>query len=76
MKIILTDILGMSKALARWVRRMLTEEQKLTPLAISRYLMSCYEDYLNRHLRYVEGFGKMGEANVDRGAEIDSARYF
>ena len=44
---------------------MLTEEQKLTPLDISRYLMSGYEDYLNRHLRYVEGLNKMGEANVD-----------
>ena len=47
------------------MRRMLTEEQKLTPLDISRYLMSRYEDYLNRHLRYVEGLDKMGEANVD-----------
>ena len=55
---------------------MLTEEQKLTPLDISRYLISRYEDYLNLHLRYVEGLNKMGEANVDRGAEIDSARYF
>ena len=43
---ILTDILGMSKVSARWVPRMLTDDQ------ISRYLLSRYEDdpsdFINR----------------------------
>ena len=43
---ILTDILGMSKVSARWVPRMLTDDQKRTQLDISRYLLSCYEDDL------------------------------
>ena len=43
---ILTDILGMSKVSARWVRRMLTEDQKRSRLNISRYLLSRYEDDL------------------------------
>ena len=41
---ILTDILGMSKVSARWVPRMLTDDQKRSPLDISMYLMSRYED--------------------------------
>ena len=41
---ILTDILGMSKVLARWVPRMLTDDQKRTRLHICRYLPSRYED--------------------------------
>ena len=41
---ILTDIFGMSKVLARWVPRMLTDDQKRTRLDISRYLLSCNED--------------------------------
>ena len=41
---ILTDILGMSKVSARWVPRMLTDDQKRSPLDISRYLLSRYED--------------------------------
>ena len=43
-KSILTDILGMSKVSARWVPRMLTDNQKRTQLDISRYLMFRYED--------------------------------
>ena len=34
----------MSKVSARWVPRMLTDDQKRTQLDISRYLMSCFED--------------------------------
>ena len=41
---ILTDILDMSKVSARWVPQMLTVDQKMTLLDISRYLLSCYED--------------------------------
>ena len=41
---ILTDILGMSKVSARWVPRMLTDDQKRSRLDISRYLLSRYED--------------------------------
>ena len=41
---ILTDILGMSKVSARWVLRMLTDDQKRTRFHISRYLLSRYED--------------------------------
>ena len=41
---ILTDIVGMSKVLARWVLRMLIDDQKRTRLDISRYLLSRYED--------------------------------
>ena len=37
---ILTDILGMSKVSARWVPRMLTDDQKRTWLYICRYLLS------------------------------------
>ena len=43
-KLILTQILGMSKVSARWVQRMLIDDQKRTWLDISRYLLSCYED--------------------------------
>ena len=43
---ILIDILGLSKVLARWVPRMLTDDQKRTWLDISKYLLSCYEDDL------------------------------
>ena len=39
-----TDILGMSKISARWVPRMLTDDQKRTHPHISRYLLSRYED--------------------------------
>ena len=39
---ILTDILGMSRVSARWVPRMLTDDQKR--FHISRFLLSCYED--------------------------------
>ena len=39
-----TNILGMSKVLARWVPRMLTDDQKRTWLDISKYLLSRYED--------------------------------
>ena len=41
---ILTDILGMSKVLARWVPQMLPCDQKRTGLDISMYLLSCNED--------------------------------
>ena len=41
---ILTYILGMSKVSARWLSRMLTNDQKRTRLNISRYLLSRYED--------------------------------
>ena len=41
---ILTDILGMSKVSARWVPRMLTDDQKRCRLDISKYLLSRYED--------------------------------
>ena len=37
---ILTDILGVSKVLARWVSRMLTDDQKRTRLHISWYFAS------------------------------------
>ena len=43
-KSILAGILGMSKVSARWVSRMLTDDQKRTQLDISRYLLSRYED--------------------------------
>ena len=41
---VLTDILSMSKVSARWVPRMLTDDQKLSRLDISVYLLSRYED--------------------------------
>ena len=41
---ILTNILGISKVSARWVPRMLTEDQKTSWLDISRYTSSRYED--------------------------------
>ena len=34
----------MSKVLTRWVPRMLTDDQNRTPLDISRYLLSRYEE--------------------------------
>ena len=40
-KSILTDILGMSKVSARWVPRMLTNDQKRTQLDISILGISC-----------------------------------
>ena len=43
-QLILSDILGMSKVSARWVPRMLTDNQKMTLLNISRYFLSRYED--------------------------------
>ena len=39
-----TGILGMSKVSARWVPRMLTNDQKGTQLDISRNLLSRYDD--------------------------------
>ena len=42
---ILTNILGMSKVSARWVLRMLTDDQNRTWLNITRYLLSRYEEY-------------------------------
>ena len=41
---ILSDILGMPKASATWVPRMLTDDQKRSRFDISRYLLSQYED--------------------------------
>ena len=41
---ILAYILGMSKVSARWVPRLLTEDQKRSRLDISRYLVSRCED--------------------------------
>ena len=41
---ILSDILGMSKTSAIWVLRLLTDDQKMTQLNISRYFLSRYED--------------------------------
>ena len=41
---ILTDILGVSKLSARWVPRMLTDDQNRSRLDISRFLLSRYED--------------------------------
>ena len=41
---ILTDVLGMFKVSARWVPRILTDDQKRSRLDISRYLLSHYED--------------------------------
>ena len=43
-KSILTDILGMPKVSARWLPRMLTDDQKRTLLNIYNYLLSGYED--------------------------------
>ena len=39
-----TDILGISKVSARWVPRMMTDDQKRCRLDISKYLLSRYED--------------------------------
>ena len=41
---ILTDILGIFKVSARWVPRMLTEDQKRSRAITSRYLLYRYED--------------------------------
>ena len=41
---IITDILGMSKVSARWVPKMLSDDQKRSWLDISRYLLSRYGD--------------------------------
>ena len=41
---VLTDILDMSKVSARWVPRMLTDDQKRCRLDISKFLLSRYED--------------------------------
>ena len=41
---ILNDISTCQKFSARWVPRMLTDDQKRTQLNISRYLLSRYED--------------------------------
>ena len=38
-------VLGLSKVKAKWIPRMLTDDQKRTRLDISRYLFSCYEDH-------------------------------
>ena len=39
-----TEILGMSKVSARWLPRMLTDDQIKTQQDIFRYLLSRYED--------------------------------
>ena len=41
---VLTVLTGMTKVLARWVPRMLTDDQKRSWLDISGYLLSHYED--------------------------------
>ena len=41
---ILTNILTLSTVSARWVQRMLTDDQKRTLLDMSRYLLSGYEN--------------------------------
>ena len=43
-QLILADSLAMSMVSAKWVPRMLTDDQKRTWLDISRYLLSRYED--------------------------------
>ena len=54
---ILTDSLDMSKVSARWVPRMLTDDQKRSRLDISRYLLSRYEDDPEDFIdRVVHGF--------------------
>ena len=45
---ILSNILGKSKVSARWVRRMLTKDQKKSRLDISKYLLSLYEEFMRR----------------------------
>ena len=42
--LILTSILRMFKVLARWIPRMLTEDQKRSRVDISRFLLSGYGD--------------------------------
>ena len=51
---ILTDILDMSKVSARWVPRMLSDDQKRTQLYISRYSLSHYEDDSSDFIERVE----------------------
>ena len=41
---ILMDISGVPKAMAKWVPRMLTDDQKRCWLDISKYLLSRYQD--------------------------------
>ena len=47
----LNDRLGMSKFSAIWVPPMLTDDQKMTQLDISRHLLSRYED---DHCNFIE----------------------
>ena len=50
---ILTDILVMSKASARWVTRMLTKDQKNSRIDSSKYFLSVYEDDPEEFMRRV-----------------------
>ena len=50
---ILTDILGITKVSARWLLRMLTDDQKRTRLNIYRHLLYLYEDDLGDFIQRV-----------------------
>ena len=65
----------MSKASARWVPRMLTDDQKRTQLDISMYLLSRYEDdpsdFIERAVAQVETWVH----HFDTGSKMQSKQW-
>ena len=73
---ILTDSLGMSKLSARWVPRMLTDDQKRSRLDISRYLLSRYEDDLGDFIDRVVSQDETWFHHFDeKRSRLDISRY-
>ena len=70
-----TDILGMSKVSARWVPGMLTDDQKRTPLDISRYLLSRYADDLGDFIERVVTQDETWVHHFDPGSKMQSKQW-
>ena len=72
---ILTDILGMSKVFARWVPRMLTDDQIRTRLDISKYLLSRYEDDPSDFIKRVVAQDETWDHHFDPKSKMQSKQW-
>ena len=72
---ILNDILGMSKFLAKWVPRTLTDDQERTLLAISRYLLSRNEDDRGDFIKRVVTQGETYVHHFDPASKLQSKQW-
>ena len=72
---ILSYILGISKVSARWVLRMLTDDQERTRLNISRYLLSRYEDDPGDFIERVVTLDEPWVYHFDPGSKMQSKQW-